>query len=99
MMSLKNHRNVSDRETLFFLNELFNVQMSIDSKHDFALSFFAPSSFKVCSALAPKIYYNLKAFRVCFLLLEVLEIPPSMFSAVLSRFFFHISLCILRRAR
>lgn len=55
------------------------MQISIDSKHDFALSRLR-SDFKVCSALAPKIYYNLKAFRVCFLLLarlDVLEIPPA----------------------
>lgn len=55
------------------------MQISIDSKHDFALSRLR-SDFKVCSALAPKIYYNLKAFRVCFLFLarlDVLEIPPA----------------------
>ena len=76
----RNHRNVSEIERcwLCFLTSWFCapiVQISIDSKHDFALSSLHQAFFllltthtkTVCSALAPKVYYNSKAFRVCFL--------------------------------
>lgn len=103
----ENHRNVSDREALF--NELFIVQISIDSKHDSALSLLAPSSLKLFSALAPKFITILRLFVFVFCCLRVClsfrnsTRDRSVFFFGQSRFvsfsFHNFAFYILRRAR